>query len=279
MFGCDAYSHIPKDERSKFDSKTRKCILVGYGQETKGYRLYSLTQQKVIHSRDVSFCEQAEKPAEGATSDMNPNGDYHLILDLSSTQEPETEPESQVDTQTGSPTVPDEIRRSTRQTRKPDYYGRVECNLSETPTSFREATSSPDESKWKGAMESEMRSLKENKIWDLVDLPPDRKTVGSKWVFKVKTGADGSVVRYKARLVAQGYTQKYGTDYDKTFCPVVRQESLRALFGLSVHYGLKLHQIDVTTAFLNGTLEEEVFMRQPEGFATKGKEHLVCKLN
>ena len=204
---------------------------------------------------------------------MNTNGDYQLILDLSSTQEPETEPETQVDTQTRSPTVPDEIRRSTR---KPDYYGRVECNLSETPTSFREATSSPDESKWKGAMESEMRSLKENEVWDLVDLPPDRKTVGSKWVFKVKTGADGSVVRYKARLVAQGYTQKYGTDYDET---VVRQESLRALFALSVQYGLKLHQIDVTTAFLNGTLEEEVFMRQPEGFATKGKEHLVCKLN
>ena len=111
-----------------------------------------------------------------------------------------------------------------------------------------------------------------------VKLPPGRKTVGSKWVFKKKTGADGSVQRYKARLVAQGYTQKYGTDYDETFCPVVRQESLRLLIALSVQYDLKLHQVDVATAFLNGTLEEEVFMRQPEGFEVKGKEHLVCRL-
>ena len=115
-------------------------------------------------------------------------------------------------------------------------------------------------------METEMKSLKENEVWDLVKLPPGRKTVGSKWVYKKKTGVDGSVQRYKARLVAQGYTQKYGSDYDETFCPVVRQESLRLLIALSVQYGLKLHQVDVATAFLNGTLEEEVFMKQPEGF-------------
>ncbi len=227
----------------------------------------------MIHSRDVNFSEQAGNREEG---DTNTNGGYELILDLSSSHEPEIETELQplADTHTESPNVP---RRSTRQTRKPDYYGRVECNLSETPTSFREATSSPDKSKWKREMEAEMRSLDENQVWDLVDLPPDRKTVGSKWVFKVKTQADGSVARYKARLVAQGYTQRYGTDYDETFCPVVRQESLRTLMALSVQYGLKLHQIDVTTAFLNGTLEE-VFMRQPNGFVINGSEYLVCKL-
>ena len=127
-------------------------------------------------------------------------------------------------------------------------------------------------------MKMEMKSLEENNVWDLVELPPERKTVGSKWVFKKKTGADDLVQRYKARLVAQGYTQKYGTDYDETFCPVVRQESLRLLIALSVQRGLKLHQVDVTTAFLNGTLEEEVFMKQPEGFEVRGKEHLVCRL-
>ena len=83
--------------------------------------------------------------------------------------------------------------------------------------------------------------------------------------------------RYKARLVAQGFTQKYGTDFDETFCPVVRQESLRLLIALSVQYGLTLHQVDVTTAFLNGTLEE-VYMRQPVGFVSQGEEELVCKL-
>ena len=96
-------------------------------------------------------------------------------------------------------------------------------------------------------------------------------------MFKVKTGADGSVERYKARLVAQGYTQKLGTDYNETFCPVVRHESIRVLLALSVKYGLRLHQVDVTTAFLNGNLEE-VYMAQPEGFVSAGAEHLVCKL-
>ena len=75
-------------------------------------------------------------------------------------------------------------------------------------------------------METEMRSLKDNNVWELMELPAERKAVGSKWVYKVKTGADGSVEHYKARLVAQGFTQKYGTDYDETFCPVARLESL-----------------------------------------------------
>ena len=127
-------------------------------------------------------------------------------------------------------------------------------------------------------MEAEMRSLKENNVWDLVELPKGKKAIGSKWVYKVKTGADGLMERYKARLVAQGFSQKYGDDYDETFCPVVRLESLRALIALAVHYKLRLHQVDVTTAFLNGELEEEVYMKQPKGFVTEGQEHLVCKL-
>ena len=98
-----------------------------------------------------------------------------------------------------------------------------------------------------------MKSLQSNDVWELVPLPTGKKTVGSKWVFKVKSGAE----RHKARLVAQGFTQRYGSDYDETFCPVVRQESLCVLITLSVQYSLKLRQVDVTTAFLNGNLEEE----------------------
>ena len=123
-----------------------------------------------------------------------------------------------------------------------------------------------------------MQSFKENNVWDLVELLKGRKAIGSKWVYKVKTGADGLIECYKARLVAQGFSQKYGDDYDETYCLVVSLESLCALIALGVQYGLKLHQVDVTTAFLNGEPEEEVYMRQPKGFSTQGKEHLVCKL-
>ena len=110
-----------------------------------------------------------------------------------------------------------------------------------------------------------------NDVWDLVELPKDRNSVGSKWVFKVKTGADGSIECYKARLVAQGFSQQFGMDYEETFCLIVRLESLRTLIALSVQNDLQLHQIDVTTAFLNGELKEEVFTNQPKRFIKKDK--------
>ena len=177
---------------------------------------------------------------------------------------------------------PPEPRRSTRIRKQPDYYGQESsnvCEVPQSPISYKEATTRPDKKKWESAMETEMASLRENNVWDLVKLPEGKTTVGSKWVYKVKTGADESVQRYKARLVAQGFTQQYGTDFDETFCPVIRQESLRLLMALSVKHGLSLHQVDVTTAFLNGTLEDEVYMQQPKGFECQGKEEFVCKLN
>ena len=143
---------------------------------------------------------------------------------------------------------------------------------------MEEVLSTPEKAHWVKAMEKGMKSLQENEVWDLVELPRGRKPVGSKWVFKVKTDEDGNVERYKARLVAQGFTQKFGADCDETFCPVVRLESVRTLIELSVQHILQLHQVDITTAFLNGKLEEEVFMKQPEGFVVKGQKHLVCRL-
>ena len=128
------------------------------------------------------------------------------------------------------------------------------------------------------AMQKEMESIHSNEVWDLVELPKDRKLVGNKWVFKNKTKADGLIERYKARLVAQGFPQKQGLDYDETFSPVIRFETFRSLVATAIQHCLKLHQLDITAAFLNGHLEEEVFMKQPEGFVEEGNEHLVCRL-
>ena len=277
VFGSDAYAHVPRDERGKFDSKSRKCIMVGYGMVTKGYRLYDPTDRKILHSQDVQFNERAK---ECRPNTQVSDTDYQLIAEFSESSDTEnnfdaTQPK--VDEKLNSE-VP---RRSTRQRKQPDFYGKEMSNVSEvahSPTSYQEATEGPNKKHWEAAMKTEMMSLKENDVWDLVKLPADKKTVGSKWVYKVKTGEDGSVQRYKARLVAQGFTQKYGADFDETFCPVVRQESLRLLMALSVQHGLVLHQVDVTTAFLNGTIDEEVYMQQPQGFVCQGKEELVCKL-
>ena len=182
--------------------------------------------------------------------------DYKLVVDMSSETHPDTVSETE-DEQPNNENDDEPSRRSTRQRRPPDFNGREQNHLTtETPTTFMDANANQDRAKWKAAVETEMKYLEESEVWNLVKLPPGRKLVGSKWVFKKKTGSDGSVERYKARLVAQGYTQNYRTDYDKIFCPVVRQESLRVFIALSVQNELKLHQVDVTTAFLNGILEE-----------------------
>ena len=129
------------------------------------------------------------------------------------------------------------------------------------------------------SQQKEINSPHKHGVWALTELPEGRKVIVRKWVFKVKHNADGSVEKHKARLVAQGFSQKYGVDYNETFSPVVQFESLRTVIALAVKKGLKMHQLDVNTAFLHGELEEEVYMRQPEGFVVEGQEHLVCKLN
>ena len=137
---------------------------------------------------------------------------------------------------------------------------------------------SDDSSKWVNAINEELKSMEQNSVWDLVELPNNCKKVGCKWVFKTKRDAKGNIERFKARLVAKGFTQKEGIDYTETFSPVSKKDSLRIILALVAHYDLELHQMDVKTAFLNGNLDEEIYMEQPEGFAKKGKEHLACKL-
>ena len=282
VFGCDAYAHIPKDERNQLDPKTKKSILTGYGNEVKGYRLYDPQRRMIFYSRDVKFNE-TRRELEQESNDHEQETKYQVELDFEGKDENETDVANN-DGQEEAPTDGSEeptLRRSTREKQPPEYYG-MRVNVADhnpkEPLTVKDAFASPDREKWQSAMKKEMESLKDNNVWELVELPKDRKAVGSKWVYKVKTDADSSVERYKARLVAQGFSQKYGTDYDETFCPVVRLESFRTIIALAVQHGLKLHQVDVTTAFLNGELEEEVYMRQPEGFIAEGQEHLVCEL-
>ena len=163
--------------------------------------------------------------------------------------------------QVEEPNLP--LRHSTQQRRLPDFYGeRVTIvEKSSDPVSFKEALDREDKPQWINAMDKEMDSLSANKVWDLIELPKGRKAVGSKWVFRTKKDAHGEVERYKARLVAQGFSQKYGQDYDETFSPVARFESIRMVIALAVQFGLKLHQMDVTTAFLNGELKEDIYMK------------------
>ncbi|CAI7856241.1 unnamed protein product [Closterium sp. NIES-53] len=134
------------------------------------------------------------------------------------------------------------------------------------PATLKEALESCDAEEWKKAMESELKSIEENSTWELVELPKGRKAITSKWLFKIKSDADGNIERYKSRLVAKGYQQKEKVDYKELFSPVVKPTTLRTLLAGAAIKGWVVKQMDVTTAFLNGVLEEEIFMAQPEGF-------------
>ena len=134
------------------------------------------------------------------------------------------------------------------------------------------------DSNWVNAMHEELENFERNQVWVLVDPPTGCHPIGTKWVFKNKQGEDGLVVRNKARLVAQGYSQKEGIDYEETFAPVARLEAIRILLAFAASKGFKLFQMDVKSAFLNGYIEEEVYVRQPPGFENPKHPDRVYKL-
>jgi hypothetical protein len=157
-------------------------------------------------------------------------------------------------------------RRSTREKKPSKQYDdyivfTASVNGIETPSTIAEALSGPQSTFWKQAIQDELDSIKQNQTWTLVDLPKNKRPIKCKWVFKITQDVDGKP-KYKAWLVAKGYSQQAGVDYQETYAPVVRRETLRLLFALAIQLNLDL---DIKTAFLNGSLSEDIFMYKPEG--------------
>ena len=151
-------------------------------------------------------------------------------------------------------------------------------NEPDEPANYKEAMEGPESEKWLEAMRSEIDSMYANQVWTLVDIPEDRKAVENKWILKKKTDADGNVSVYKALLVAKGFWQIQGVDYEETFSPVAMLKSIRILLAIAAYHDYEIWQMDVKTAFLNGNIEEELYMVQPEGFIDPKDAGKVCKL-
>ncbi|KAI5731455.1 hypothetical protein M8J77_010194 [Diaphorina citri] len=263
VFGSIAYLHVPKEKRDKLDDKSIKCRMVGYCPN--GYRLWDIEGKQILRGRDIIF---DESPQMTEISD-NPIPDHDIQQDEVSHEEtPHTIAES------GS---------NSRTRKRPgwleDYdtsYLALNTSISDEPSSFQDAMKSDDKIEWLNAMKNEMEALDKNKTWTLVKPPPKTKVIDCKWVFKEKM-IDNKVVKHKARLVAKGFQQKYGVNYEEVYAPVARMSTIRTLLSVAVNKSMHVHTMDVKTAFLNGNLEDTVYMKQPEGFS-KNPE-LVCKLN
>ncbi|KAA0054700.1 gag/pol protein [Cucumis melo var. makuwa] len=149
----------------------------------------------------------------------------------------------------------------------------------EDPLSYKQAMNDVDNDQWVKAMDLEMESMYFNSVWELVDLSEEVKPIGCKWIYKRKRDSAGKVQTFKARLVAKGYTQREGVDYEEIFFPVSMLKSIRSILSIATFHDYEIWQMDVKTAFLNGNLEESIFMSQSEGYITQGQEQKVCKLN
>ena len=257
-FGYIVHTFVPKQRRrelGKLASRLTRGCLVGYHSSTS-YKFWDFDRRCFDYSDDL-IIKETQFPA---TQDFD---------ELAQPSTPPPSPDRPIFDEIDVLPPPTATALSTVQ--RPEF--------GDKPISFSDATQRPDAQKWIDAMKSEFQSITSNKTWVLCDLPPDRKCIGTKWVFKVKRDGNNVIERYKCYIVANGYSQIAGLDFEKTFAPVVRIESVRCLLAIAVFLHLNLLHIDCKTPFLNGRSDLELYVQQPEGFIDKRFPHKVLRLN
>jgi hypothetical protein len=281
----DAYAHNTGPQQGKLAPRAERLKLVGYSEESKGYRLFDPITKRISISRDVLFDEK--KAFEKGASPTIPEDEY-IVESILQERGNDNEKEYLVKwfgyarpTWEVEENLVDVEALQVWLDKKIDTPTSIPVALimmESEPLTRDEALQTDEKDQWQRAIQDEFDSLTKNNTWTLVkDMPPGRKAIGCRWVFKKKLNSDGSVSRYKARLVAKGYSQRYGVDYGETYAPVAKFTSIRTILALSTALDLEIHQMDVKTAFLNGDLEEEIYMDVPEGLsAPPGTK---CKLN
>jgi hypothetical protein len=314
IFGCPVFIHIPKEKRNKLEPSGKKGIFVGYCEVSKAFRIYIPGHHHIEISRDVTFDEDAtlkksrrcqleevyeEEPviprtavrevprAEELVGEVVTSPDEEILEDhdILEVQEPpqmtilhKIKPAwarelIQYGEKYGVP------QGTTRQVKRPkpfSSYTALMCDLlEEEPTCFEEAIQRKE---WADAMTEEYQSIIKNEVWEIVPRLKSKDVVSSKWLFKIKHVDEGSIEKYKARFVARGFSQKKGIDYEETFAPVARYTSIRTIIALAAKMKWKLDQIYVKTTFLNGVIEEEVYIEKPQGFEVEDMNSHVCKL-
>jgi hypothetical protein len=268
-FGCPAFVHIDSKIRTKWDSKAIEGIFVGYGINVKGYRIYIPTTSKVITSIHVTFHESLCNSTDDEPTIINNPIDSNELNDdtLPKNSDEDDKVIQNIPNTSNEPTV----TRSGRTSRPPVRLSAFAfiastINRADEPATYNAATNSQHASEWTTAISTELSALSLNNTFSICTLPPGRKAIGSKWVFTTKRDNNGVLIKRKARLTAQGFSQIEHLDFTSTFAPVARSSSLRLLLSLANSNDYEIRQLDFSNAFLNSTLKEEIYMKIPKGY-------------
>ena len=261
VFACRAFAHVPDEERSKLDDKTKECVFLGYSHDDFGYRLWDPAKKRVFRSRDVIFFEDQnvedlqkksrsdDSVEEGEDVDpvvpQIPHGDGRGAKEERENEEMPQENGSTSTKQEDVEEIPleTELRRSSRRHQPSrtypidEYVMLTDCG---EPECYQEAVECEHKEEWLAAMRDEMKSLQVNHIYDLVSLPKGTKALKCKWVFKLKTQENSSKPKYKVRLVVKGFGQKKGIEFDEIFSPVVKMSSIRVALRMAVCMDLEV---------------------------------------
>ncbi|PKU78515.1 Retrovirus-related Pol polyprotein from transposon TNT 1-94 [Dendrobium catenatum] len=314
-FGCACYPLLPSHTRHKLQPKSKQCVFIGYSDTHKGYKCLDVSNNKVFVSRHLTFDEQMfpfsiqqdnklnnhiDPPApsfmlipESVSRSQQHTSQSHLDKDLPTdiqTIQRESVPvptenciSAALPSQPCSPAAPISHHMITRRqtgSLKPVNRLNLLHQLEPvknhfTPTAYSDAVKYPE---WRKAMADEILALHQQGTWSLVPQPTSQ-VLGCKWTYRLKLHSDGSIAKYKVRLVALGNNQEFGLNYTETFSPVAKLPTIRILLTIAFSRDWQIHQLDVANAFLHGTLSETVFMHQPKGFEDPNHPNYVCRLH
>ncbi|KAK2451550.1 putative mitochondrial protein [Trifolium repens] len=294
VFGSKCYILADREQRRKLDPKSDEGIFLGYSTNSRAYRVYNSRTKVVMESYNVVVNDVETEKVDNVEYDVGTSGpviDDHSLEEQSDARQEEIIEDITADTtnqttQNKGPSVrvqknyPLELVIGNPEqgitTRRSNDVVANSCFVSMfEPKNVKEALT--DEF-WIEAMQEELNQFKISEVWDLVPRPDKVNVKGTKWIYKNKTDEKGVITRNKARLVAQGYTQVEGLDFEETFAAVARLESIRLLLGVACILKFKLYQMNVKSAFLNGYLHEEVYVEQPKGFTDPVYPNHVYKL-
>ena len=296
-FGCLCYKSTSPKSRTKFDPRAKACVFIGYPSGFKGYKLLDLESNSISISRHVLFHETIFPFADSSLSDTAKA--FFKSPDKPDVDLPSVTISSDEPSMSSSDVNMPLAVLSSRTRRAPIYLQDYHCNftslfplsryltynkfsslhyafinsilLCSEPLNFSEAKKSKE---WCNAVDVEFSSLEDLDTWEVCSLHEGKSTVGCKWILKLKLHADGTVERHKGRLVAKGYTQKEGIDYVETFSPVAKMVTVKMILALAAKKKWILHQLEISNAFLNGDLNEEIYMDLPPGYAERKGNNL-----